>query len=348
MEMRVPWRPEPDHAGAPGALHVRYLAPDAAGAEPDRILATFDFGAPDPRPPTDSGLRVEVPLPPLGVPAAREAWSVDAPVSRGRDGVLRWSAGGGWRCVVVEVEEAAADGIAAASEGAYGQLLTHVAAQRERHFLRIWNYLSAINAGAGDAERYRRFCSGRARAMAAHGIAHYPAATAIGHHGRPGLLQVYALCATRPGQALENPRQVSAWKYPRQYGPTAPSFARAMQLPSGTLAISGTAAVIGHASRHADDVTAQAEAAFANLGALLDEARLADFDADSPLKIYVRRPADGAAVEAVLARHLDPAVPHLMLHGDICRRELLVEIDGWCSAGARPVISRGGTAAPSR
>src|SRR6185312_12015184 len=64
------------------------------------------------------------------------------------------------------------------------------------------------------------------------------AATAIGHHGPEGLLQVYALCAAQPGQALENPRQVSAWKYPRRYGPTAPSFARAMRLPGGALAIS--------------------------------------------------------------------------------------------------------------
>jgi chorismate lyase/3-hydroxybenzoate synthase len=290
-------------------------------------LAVFDFGtaaddASDPR-------HLRVPLPPLDTEAPGEHWSVDGEVSHGRAGALRWAAGGGWRFVAVEIDEAGCGGIEAASERAYAVLLAHVAASPEPHLQRIWNYLGAINAGEGDGERYRLFCSGRARGLAARGITAYPAATAIGHHGRDGLLQVYALCATQAGEALENPRQVSAWKYPRQYGPTAPSFARAMRLPGGALAISGTAAVIGHASHHAGDVNAQADEAVANLHALLERAALPAFDAASPLKVYVRRRQDAGHIRAALAQHLDPAVPRILLHGDICRRELLVEIDGW-------------------
>ncbi len=335
-------------AAEPSAFDVRYCAgTHATSGFPGEVLATFDFGI---GAATDAPRHVQVPLPALGSRAPREVWTVAAAVATGHDGPLRWSAGGGWRCVVVETEDySGAGGIGAASERAYRRLLAHIGASPEHHVLRLWNYLGAINEGDGDAERYRLFCSGRARGLAAHGVSHYPAATAIGHQGRPSLLQVYALCARRPGRALENPRQVSAWNYPRQYGPTAPSFARAMRMPSGTLAISGTAAVVGHASRHHHDVAAQADAAFANLAALLGEAGLAGFDAHSPLKIYLRHPADAAIVEAALARHLDAAVPHLLLHGDICRRELLVEIDGWCSAGrqARVLTSRSGMAAPS-
>jgi chorismate lyase/3-hydroxybenzoate synthase len=62
---------------------------------------------------------------------------------------------------------------------------------------------------------------------------------------------------------------------------------------------------------------------------LLGRAALPAFDASSPLKIYVRRPQDAQDVSAALARHLDPSVPRILLQGDICRRELLVEIDGW-------------------
>lgn len=261
--------------------------------------------------------------------APRECWSVDAGVSLGTAEDLRWSSGGGWRFVAIEVDEATPGGIEAACEHAYDRLLEHVASSPERHLLRIWNYLDAINAGDGDAERYRLFCNARARSMAAHGMQHYPAATAIGHHGPRGRLQVYALCAAQDGRAIENPRQVSAWAYPRQYGPTAPSFVRAMQLPGGDLAISGTAAVIGHASHHAGDVTAQVEEAVANLRALLERAGLPPFDASAPLKVYVRNPDDAATVRAALDVVLDPSVPRLMLQGDICRRELLVEIDGW-------------------
>jgi chorismate lyase / 3-hydroxybenzoate synthase len=290
-------------------------------------LAVFSFGHPasseaDPRHfgVLQAALEPSAPL---------ECWAVDAEVSHGSEDGLHWSRGGGWRFVAIEVDETASGDIEAACELAYDRLLAHVAASPESHFLRIWNYLDAINNGDGDAERYRLFCSARARRMAAHDVARYPAATAIGHRGPRGRMQVYALCANRDGVALENPRQVSAWEYPRQYGPTAPSFARAMQLPNGGLAISGTAAVIGHASRHVGNVTAQVDEAVANLRALLERAELPSFDALSPLKVYVRNPEDADTVSAALAKYLDPSVPRLLLQGDICRSELLVEIDGW-------------------
>lgn len=306
-------------------LDVRYSPSDDPA---DGTLALLEFGAcrtaDDPR-------RLRVPLQPLGSNSLREHWQVEAAVTHGRQDALRWSAGGGWLFVALELDEAAFGGIEAAAEHAYRQLCAFVGAREERHLLRIWNYLHAINEGEGDQERYRRFCIGRAHGLGAHGIERYPAATAIGHRIAPGVLQVYALCATQPGEALENPRQVSAWRYPREYGPTPPSFARAMKLPNGGLAISGTAAVVGHESCHDRDLRAQVAETCVNLRALLDTAALADFDAASPLKIYVRHPEDAQAVEAELMRHLDPGVPHLILHGDICRRELLVEIDGWSS-----------------
>src|SRR5574337_831275 len=289
------------------ALRVEYRA-DSTAILLDRpdTLAVLGFGAAetggtDPR-------HLCVPLRPLSRKPPRELWAVGAEVATGRDDDLRWAAGGGWPFIAIEVDEARFGGIEAASEHAYTLLTAHVAAC---------------------PERYRLFCNGRARGLAARGIDHYPAATAIGHHGPRGLLQVYALCATQPGRALENPRQVSAWQYPRQYGPTAPSFARAMRLPNAALAISGTAAVIGHASRHHDDVAAQADEAFANLATLLERAQLSAFDARSPLKVYVRNADDVPAVEAALARRLDAAVPRVLLQGDVCRSELLVEIDGW-------------------
>lgn len=310
------------------ALDVAYdTSAPARLLEREGALAVFEFGggsspAADPR-------HIQVPLTGLDTAVPHEYWSVAASVECGRDGALRWAAGGGWRMSVVEVTEPGQGGIEAASEQAYRQLLAHVGAAPEHHLHRIWNYLDAINEGVADQERYRLFCNGRARALLAHAVSDFPAATAIGHRSQHHLLQIYALSAVVPGHALENPRQVSAWQYPRRYGPTAPSFARAMRLPDGSLAISGTAAVVGHASHHHDDVTAQADEAFANLRSLLDGAGLPPFDAHSPLKVYLRHAGDAGAVHAALARHLDPAVPRILLHGEICRSELLVEIDGW-------------------
>ncbi|MEO6967648.1 MAG: pteridine-dependent deoxygenase [Rhodanobacteraceae bacterium] len=307
-------------------VDYREADPLALLGEPG-TLALIDFGAdaapgkPDPR-------CLRVPLNAV-TRAPHEHWRVDAPIDSGLNGALRWTAGGGWMFVALDVDEAIHGGIEAAAEHAYRTLCGFVGTRAERHFLRLWNYLHAINEGDGDAERYRRFCIGRAHVLTEHCIDRYPAASAIGHRGPPGLLQVFALCAATPGAALENPRQVSAWRYPRDYGPTPPSFARAMRLPNDSLAISGTAAIVGHASRHERDLAAQIDETFANLDALLDAAMLPAFDVHSPLKVYLRRAEDAPVVEAALARYLDPAVPRLLLAGDICRRELLVEIDGW-------------------
>jgi chorismate lyase/3-hydroxybenzoate synthase len=129
---------------------------------------------------------------------------------------------------------------------------------------------------------------------------------------------------------VENPRQVSAWRYPRQYGRTPPSFARAMALPAqDALAISGTAAVVGHASAHQDDLEAQLNETLTNLEALLASAGMSTgFDTQSPLKAYLRHPTDAPHIRDFLQSRL-PGVPVLLLQGDICRQELLVEIDGW-------------------
>jgi chorismate lyase/3-hydroxybenzoate synthase len=291
-------------------------------------LAVFGFGSGVPSSEDPRWLRVA--LESFDGPAPLELWQVDAEVVHGRDGDLRWSAGGGWLFAAVELDEAAHGGPGGAASHAYRALRRLLEGRAERHVLRVWNYLEAINRGEGDAERYKQFCEGRAIGMDTFFAEGFPAATAIGHHGPAGRLQVYLLACDQPGERIENPRQVSAWCYPRQYGRTPPSFARAMLLPAqDALAISGTAAVVGHASAHQDDLQAQLEETFTNLEALLARGGLAPgFDTQSPLKAYVRHPADAAQVREFIAHRL-PGVPVLLLHGDICRSELLVEIDGW-------------------
>ncbi|GLR00008.1 pteridine-dependent deoxygenase [Dyella mobilis] len=316
----------------PGLLRAprvtyRMAAPQTVLAEPG-TLAAFGFGAgasdsDDPR-----WLRVALEC--FDAPAPVELWQVDAEVSRGCEGAVRWSAGGGWLFAAVELDEADFGGIEGASRQAYTELRRFVGARDESCVLRIWNYIADINHGQDDAERYKQFCNGRAAGLGdffAHG---FPAATAIGHHDRRRVLQIYLLASIDTGHAVENPRQVSAWHYPRQYGRTSPGFARAMLMPArDALAISGTAAVVGYASAHEGDLDAQLNETLTNLEALLATADMpAGFDTLSPLKTYVRHPVDAPRVRDILHQRL-PGVPVLLLHGDVCRRELLVEIDGW-------------------
>jgi chorismate lyase/3-hydroxybenzoate synthase len=311
---------------APQVAYRMLDAPRALAAA--GTLAVFGFGAEGAG--SDDPRWLRVALEPLQQPAPLEVWQVDAAVDAGRNGAVPWSAGGGWLFAAIELDERQHDGPGPAAEHAYTQLRQFVATRAEHHVLRIWNYLGAINQGAGDAVRYKQFGDGRARGMAAFYSDGFPAASALGHQGPQHLLQVYLLACVQPGTRVENPRQVSAWRYPRQYGRTPPSFARAMTLPAGdTLAISGTAAVVGHASAHEDDLDAQLAETLTNIEALLASAGMpAELGAHSPLKVYLRHAADLAHVRSRLQQRL-PGVPLLILHGDVCRSELLVEIDGW-------------------
>lgn len=203
------------------------------------------------------------------------------------------------------------------------------------HLLRVWNWFGAINEGEGDRERYRQFCVGRARVIPSPPVHGYAAATAIGIPASAQTLQLHFLAARRPGVAIENPCQTSAWRYPREYGPTAPGFSRAMLLDWAApplLLVSGTASVVGHASAHSD-VLAQMDETLSHIDTLIERAGqhlgvAASLGAHSLLRVYVRAAHDASVVSARLLSRYGAGLPFMILHGDICRRELLIEIEG--------------------
>lgn len=315
-------------------LRIDYVdAPLDALLAADDTLAVFGFGAAAPASADPRYLRV--PLEPHGA-APLEVWRGGAAVEHGQADGIRWAADGALQFGALELAEAG-DDLEAASAAAYARLTAFVRARGYPHLLRSWNYLDAITLGDGDAERYRRFCVGRAAGLGPLPAGSLPAATAIGRRDGVRTLQVYWLAARAPGTPLENPRQVSAYRYPRQYGPQAPSFARAMLPPDGAdmpLLLSGTASVVGHESRHHDCVESQLTETFANFDSLIATARVHQpalpphFGAGSRLKVYVRDQAELPRVAAALDAQLGPAVPRILLHAAICRRELQVEIDG--------------------
>ena len=342
----------PLFAAAP-RLAVDYVdAPLSQVLDGDDVLAVFGFG--DAAPVHDDPRYLRVSLQPHG-PAPLEVWRSGGDVRRGRSGDIAWAEDGALQFGAIELDELAIDALAAgeptsagadgsgrdglsdAAESAYRQLLEFTAQRGYPQLLRIWNYLDGITIGEQDHERYRRFCVGRARGLGAFDAGRLPAATAIGRLDGRRRLQVYWLAAKAPGVPLENPRQLSAYRYPRQYGPQPPSFARAMLPPAGSampLLLSGTAAIVGHQSLHADSVETQLDETLANLDSLLATARAVQpalpqqMGAGSRLKVYVRDADELDHVSALLAERLDPAVPRLLLHAAICRRELRIEIDG--------------------
>jgi chorismate lyase/3-hydroxybenzoate synthase len=234
---------------------------------------------------------------------------------------------------------------AEAAEAAYDSLLSTVTQLGYPHLVRAWNYLRGITDGDGDHECYRQFCVGRHSSFLRFGkTSPYPAASALGF--RSGASRVGLLASQGPVTCVENPAQVSAFRYPRSYGPVSPSFSRAGLLSTragDVLFVSGTAAIIGHASMHEGDVAAQMLASLNNVEVVVRAAGLAEEDLLArdddggvalQLRIYVRRREDfEIARDAFQARVRRPCSVE-WLQGDVCRRELLVEVEAvLCRSG---------------
>jgi len=242
-----------------------------------------------------------------------------------------------------------------------------------RHFSRAWHYLPAINSAEQSLERYRRFSIGRHEAFVAKGRQierDAPAASALGSKSmpaQPAQLVIYFIATASPGTPIENPRQLSAYKYPLQYGPKSPTFARAFLAPSpqdifyvsGTASIvghetppqdifyvSGTASIVGHETQHAGDVRAQTRETIANIGSLTSEGekqgahKIGDTRRATHIKVYVRHADDIAVVreEVEAAFAGGRPVEIVYFEADICRRDLLVEIEllNCAPAGSQP------------
>ena len=298
------------------------------------ILGAVAFGERRPRVATPDCSYAWVDMPVLNDDSVFEVWTCAQPVVREDAGGLA-SAGNEdilFGCLQIK-QDCRLD---AATFIAYSRIFDFIDRRGYCHLLRVWNYIPQIHADEDGLERYARFNVGRHDAFTAKrrviGM-DAPAASALGSRGTD--LVIYFLAARKPGQVVENPRQTSAFNYPAQYGPRSPTFARAMLMQTaGTpqLFISGTASIVGHATLHRGDVTAQAQETVANILAVIAQARRTGLDAADPnaellLKIYLRHAGDLAAVRHCLLQTFGAATNAVYLRADICRADLLMEVE---------------------
>ena len=275
-----------------------------------------------------------------------DAWFGGAAVAH-QHGCVRYATDGHWLHGCATLDEACFEGgLQAASRKAYADLFAVLAASPSPHLLRLWNHFADMNVETGGIERYRLFNAGRQQAFTDAGHSAFvgaPAACALGTSSGP--LQVYFLAGPQPPLAIENPRQVSAYDYPARYGARSPTFSRAALAAVGgarqALFISGTASIVGHETLHLGDVRRQTEESLANITAVLDAAAVHDTTAPRAAArwslqaltctVYIRHAADFAAVrevfERVVGAHSAAAREAVYLRADICRADLLVEIE---------------------
>lgn len=303
-----------------------------------QLLAGFHFGA-DPEIAGLPGV-VSIGIDPIGGGDVVESWWCEGDVDRTADGNVQISQCADYGIFTIQVPDTAAENFRVAACDAYEQLLKTVRQSSHSHLAKIWNYFPGINIGDEDREKYRQFSIGRAEAFEKFGVADtvVPTGTAIGSV-RDGDLTIIALASVHNLLSVENPRQISAYDYPRQYGPRSPKFSRGGCVSTGShnlLVYSGTAAIVGHESLHPYDVSLQTAETFENLDhlckALSDSCAGGSqlvLDDKCVLRVYLRDPDDQEFVAGELIKLLGSVEANVMfLHADICRRELMIEIDG--------------------
>jgi pSer/pThr/pTyr-binding forkhead associated (FHA) protein len=250
-----------------------------------------------------------------------------------------------------------AKGLSAYDQGcaAFGKLQALLAGANVRmdQVLRTWLYQGGIVADEGDSQRYKELNRARADIYQdirfltdllpkGHAGSIYPASTGIGTEGRGLELSAIALATDRldvVAVPLENPRQTSAYGYGAHYSPKSPKFSRGMALSCGKYAmifISGTASITASETRHVGDATAQTRETLDNISALISEENLARHGFPGMgttlgglglARVYIKRREDYAQVRAVCDRMLGE-LPTIYAIADVCRPDLLVEIEG--------------------
>jgi chorismate lyase / 3-hydroxybenzoate synthase len=345
--------------GSDSAFKLDYLSLAEIAERPaawwENVLgvAAFDAAAPPMVGATVPMVIVQTPV--LGAnPRRYEVWRCAHRAQSGARGRIQYRLGAGmlFGCLSIAESEVASirddlSSLQQATELAYREIFAVVDALQTPHLVRVWNYLPDINGESHGSERYWQFNSARQDGFIACGreiTGAVPAACGVGTaHGTP--LVIYFLASAQAPTVIENPRQVSAYHYPPAYSPRSPTFSRACvaDFPDGRmLFISGTASILGHATAHGGDAAAQARETLRNIESLLGAANrgagaCAPFAmANLCYKAYVRHAADHPLIEGEMRAALGKAVRAIYLHADLCRQDLLVEIEAtgcYCADG---------------
>ncbi|WP_342989133.1 MULTISPECIES: PTS cellobiose transporter subunit IIC [Bacteroides] len=210
--------------------------------------------------------------------------------------------------------------------------------------VRQWNYLENITDIAHGNQCYQDFNDVRTLFYASsEWELGYPAATGIGPQHGGVLIDFNAVSGEVNIAPLDNDWQRAAHVYSdevlishRADGKKGtPKFERGKSLSDRrqeVIYISGTAAIRGEESVTTGDVLSQTEITLENIQHLigLEEGRekLPEHSGKlGLLRVYLKNEEDAPAVKADLDK-LCPDIPIVYLYADVCREELLVEIEG--------------------
>ena len=204
--------------------------------------------------------------------------------------------------------------------------------------VRQWNYISHITAVNDGIQNYQLFNDARSDFYETTEWSNgYPAATGIGCDSGGVMVVVYAIKGFKGvGKPIDNPLQIPAHKYSgkvlasgKEVVRTTPKFERG-RLLGNVVFVSGTAAIKGENSEFSDDARVQAKEAIDVVEHLVEPSNISkdcvNFRFDL-LRVYVRRPQDMEVIQNIFKAHFRDIPTHFLI-ADICRPELLLELEG--------------------
>lgn len=205
---------------------------------------------------------------------------------------------------------------------------------------RQWNYIQGITVENEGSQNYQEFNDARSIFYsAAQWDNGYPAATGIGSCAGGVMVDIYAVQGGEINSPIDNPLQIAAHSYSQKVlaqnrqaalpEKTTPKFERA-RITGATIHISGTAAIRGEASSESNDILSQTEATMQIMNHLVAKENIPTPCNDTAydfLRVYVKHKEDIPRVQQYMEQHYPTPQKHY-LESDICRPELLIEIEG--------------------
>jgi hypothetical protein len=200
--------------------------------------------------------------------------------------------------------------------------------------IRQWNYIEQITRYAGEDQHYQSFNNARSACYQQTTWENgYPAATGIGTNLGGILVDLDAVVFKRSNAyatAIDNKLQIAAHAYSDQVLDVShkikstPKFERAKSITidqSTLIYISGTAAIRGEESLKNAGFEKQLRATMENIAELTGKA------VPVILRVYLRDKEDYADAVWLMDKY-DLQIPISYMWADVCRKELLVEIEG--------------------
>jgi len=218
------------------------------------------------------------------------------------------------------------------------------------NLVRQWNFIGDILGMKEGFQNYQVFNEVRSEYYKKYRtIAGFPSATGVGMKYGGVFLDFCALKAdeTVKLRAVNNPSQVNAYEYGQQVlkgltaGVTAikhpPQFERGLLMinkTSSTLFVSGTASIIGQETIGKGDVNEQTIVTIENIRKVADRDRIRQLTGIedigpgkfSFLRVYIKKQEDFRSVKSICNEHF-PGSPVIFIEADICRDDLLTEIE---------------------